>query len=164
MFELNIESGKLPFVIVIKSELVDSETAMGLVEYSEKKGIAKLKPYTSTDYLPIKSLNIPKEKVYLLTNINRGGEFLNTRPEDALKEIVARGKTPLTIDEGIALITQFPQFLIKNNCFSLPGSRMGNQTVPAIWINGEKQANLGWCWDRNPHTWLGSAFASGRIS
>jgi hypothetical protein len=26
-----------------------------------------------------------------------------------------------------------------------------------------KQANLGWCWDGNPHTWLGSASCKTRI-
>jgi hypothetical protein len=41
---------------------------------------------------------------------------------------------------------------------------MGNQTVPAIWINSEKHPNLGWCWDRNPHTWLGSASCIGRVA
>jgi len=78
--------------------------------------------------------------------------------------IKSKHRFPLTIDEGIALITQFPEFLIKNNCFSLLASRTGkDQRVPAIWINANKQANLGWCWDRNPHIWLGSASCEKRV-
>jgi hypothetical protein len=34
--------------------------------------------------------------------------------------------------------------------------------VPAVWIS-ERRAKLGWCWDRNPHTWLGAASATGRV-
>lgn len=161
--ELDIENGKVPFVIVFKSELVDSEKAMELLEWQGKNGFAKLYPHSSKDYSPIESVNIPEEQVYFLIDINRGSEYLNIRPEDALKDIQAKGNSPLTIDEGIALVTQFPEILIKNHCFSLAGSRMGNQTVPAIWINAQKQANLGWCWDRNPHTWLGSAYCKNRI-
>lgn len=52
------------------------------------------------------------------------------------------------------------EFLMKNNCFSLLASRHpGDKRVPAIWINAQKQPNLGWCRVGNPHTWHGSASA-----
>ena len=41
------------------------------------------------------------------------------RPEDAVRTIRSRGRTPLTIDEGIALVTQRPELLEKNKCFML---------------------------------------------
>ncbi|WP_407937642.1 DUF5701 family protein [Mycobacteroides franklinii] len=34
--------------------------------------------------------------------------------------------------------------------------------VPAIWIS-DGRPKLGWCWDRNPHTWLGMASCRGRV-
>jgi hypothetical protein len=43
------------------------------------------------------------------------------------------------------------------------GSRAGNQRVPAVWIS-ERRPKVGWCWDRNPHTWLGAASAGGRTA
>jgi len=99
--------------------------------------------------------------MYLLFDVDRGGETLNVRPNDALVSITALGRSPLTVDEGIAFITHFPQSLEKNNCFSLLGSRCGDRRVPALWISG-KAPKLGWCWAGNPHTWLGSASCASR--
>jgi len=100
----------------------------------------------------------------LLLDIDRGKETINIRPADAFVIINEKARSPLTIDEGVALITHFPEFLKKNNCFSLLASRCpGNKRVPAIWINAQKQANLGWCWDGNPHAWLGSVSCQQRI-
>jgi len=45
--------------------------------------------------------------------------------------ITARGRRPLTVDEGIAFVTHFPVALEKNKCFSLAGSRCGDRRVPA---------------------------------
>jgi hypothetical protein len=71
------------------------------------------------------------------------------------------GRSPLTIEEEIALITHSPEVLVKNKCFSLGGSRSGDRRVPAIWIN-RHAPKLGWCWEANPHTWLGMASAGCR--
>jgi len=81
-----------------------------------------------------------------------------------MKIIKESHRSPLTIEEGVAIVTHYPEYLMKNNCFSLLASRHpGDKRVPAIWINAQKQANLGWCWDGNPHTWLGSASCRHRI-
>lgn len=161
--EFDPGNGMLPFVIVVKSSATSAQDMMELVEKDGKKGVVKLKPHKLADYLTIDSVSIPDSEIYLIFGVERGAKYLNIRPEDALIDIQKREKSPLTIDEGIAIITQYPDFLKKNNCFSLCASRMGNQTVPAIWINSEKHPNLGWCWDRNPHTWLGSASCAKRI-
>ena len=96
--------------------------------------------------------------------VDTGSEFCDVRPEDALRTDVGRGRTPLTLDEGVALAVVRPDMLRPNRCFSLMGSRTGtNQRVPAVWIS-ERRAKLGWCWDRNPHTWLGAASAAGRAA
>ncbi len=161
----DLENGYLPFVIVVKSDFIAAEKLMAAVEFNNKAGFEKLYPLTPSDFHTVENMGIPGSPVYLLIDIDRGKETINITPEYAFDIIKNRKRFPLTIDEGIALITQFPDFLIKNNCFSLLGSRTGkDQRVPAIWINAEKQANLGWCWDRNPHTWLGSASAKLRIS
>ncbi len=82
----------------------------------------------------------------------------NAVPRRAIVEIENQGRTPLTIEEGICILIQYPESLIRNHCYSLPGSRTGNdKRVPAIWLNRRNEPNLGWCWDGNPHTWLGSA-------
>jgi hypothetical protein len=159
-----IEEGKLPFVIVVKSINGEAETLMDLVDRDGKKGFSKMYPHEAKVFIPIDNVILPDDFAYLLLDIDRGKDTLNVRPDEAFKIIKARNRSPLTIDEGIALITQYPEFLIRNNCYSLLASRCpGNKRVPAIWINASKRPNLGWCWDGNPHTWLGSASCSERI-
>lgn len=161
---IDLEKGKLPFVIVVKSDLMPTDQAMSLVEKDGKPGITKLFPLNPTDFETINSVQIPNHSAYLLINIDRGKENINLPPNQAMKMILEEKRSPLTIDEGVALVTQFPEFLIKNNCFSLLASRhIGDKRVPAIWINAQKQPNLGWCWDGNPHTWLGSASGLERV-
>jgi hypothetical protein len=162
--ECDFEKGYLPFVVVVQSNLVPTDTAMSLVEKDGKTGVTKLFPHQPSDFSTISAVTIPTSKIYLLIDIDRGKENINQPPSEAMKKIEASGQSPLTIDEGVAIVTQYPEFLIKNNCFSLLASRHdGDQRVPAIWINGSKNPNLGWCWNGNPHTWLGSASCKERI-
>jgi hypothetical protein len=157
-------AGSLPFLIVVKSNLVKTEAQMSMVVRSGKNGVTKLFPHTSDNFEVIKNQQIPNSSIYLLVNIDRGYETLNVAPVNAFESIIGKKRLPLTIDEGVAIITHYPDFLVKNNCFSLLASRNSNdKRVPAIWINSKKEANLGWCWNGNPHTWLGSASASKRI-
>ncbi len=163
--EKDFDKGYLPFVVVVKSDLVSTDAAMKLVEKDGKAGISKLFPHEPSDFNTISDVKIPDTKVYLLVDIDRGKENINQPPSEAMKIIVEKGRSPLAIDEGIAIVTHYPEFLIKNNCFSLLASRhAGDQRVPAIWINGKKNPNLGWCWNGNPHTWLGSASCKDRIA
>lgn len=161
---IDITQGSLPFVIVVKSNLVSTEDAMSVVQKDNKNGVVKLFPLVPSDFTVIESVSIPKDDVYLLIDIDRGKKSLNVTPKDALVQIKNKNRSPLTIEEGVALVTHYPEFLIKNNCFSLLASRhQGDQRVPAIWINAAKNPNLGWCWNGNPHTWLGSASCKKRI-
>ncbi len=162
--DLDLEYGTLPFAIVIKNELVDIEKAMFLTRYGNQNGVVKMSPSSPMDFKTVLTVQIPDNVAYLLVGIDRGKDTLNVRPEDALKTILSKNRSPLTIEEGMAVLTQYPDCLLKNNCFSLLASRIPeSQQVPAIWINGQKQANLGWCWDRNPHTWIGSASCGNRL-
>ena len=86
----------------------------------------------------------------------------NVTPDDASKGSSGTVCSPLTLDEGIALVTQFPEAVDKNGGFSLPGSRRGDRRVTALWIS-KGRPKLGWCWAGNPHTWLGSASCGHRI-
>lgn len=162
--EIDLEKGKLPFVLVVKNQLMTSEEMMNLAVKDGNNGVTILRPITSQNFKTIAEVFIPEEMIYLLVDIDRGKENINLPPNEALVLIMKEERSPLTIDEGIAVVTHFPEFLVKNNCFSLLASRTGkDQRVPAIWINARKQPNLGWCWDGNPHTWLGSASCSTRI-
>lgn len=162
--EIDLGKGRLPFVIVIKSDWVPAEKAMALVKRQGKGGYTKMYPREPKDLQTIAGVSIPNGMAYLLVDINRGKDNINMPPDEALGMIEKKNRSPLTIDEGVAIVTHYPEFLMKNNCFSLLASRYnGDRRVPAIWINGEKKAHLGWCWAGNPHTWLGSASCGGRV-
>jgi Family of unknown function (DUF5701) len=158
----DFSSGKIPFVIVVKSELVPIQAMIERLEFQNKPGVISMHPVKPEVFAPISSVRIPDAPAYLLLEINRGDDLRNIAPEQALQTLESRGRSPLTIDEGLAILTHYPEFLIKNHCFSLLGSRGGDRRVPALWIS-QRQAKLGWCWDGNPHTWLGSASAKARV-
>lgn len=159
-------AGRVRFLLVASERLVAADPLVPLLRLAdgERPGIldrnhgdAGLAPYR-----PLPDLEVPDAPLYLLAGVERGDEYRAVRPEDALVAIRDRSRTPLTIHEGIALVTQFPQALVKNHCFMLSGSRRGDRRVPALWIS-EKAPKLGWCWDGNPHTWLGTASADRRL-
>lgn len=163
--EKDLEQGLLPFVIVVKSEFVSTKKAMARIEWEGRQAITKMFPHEPEDFRPIEAVSLPNQPVYLMVDIDRGKANINLAPNEAMKLIVEARRSPLTIDEGVAIITQHPDFLMKNNCFSLLASRYsGDKRVPAIWIDGKRHPNLGWCWDGNPHTWLGSASCVSRVS
>jgi hypothetical protein len=114
-------------------------------------------------FLPIEAVELPDAPAYQLADVELGAATRNVRPEDALREILAAGRSPLTLDEGVALILQQPQAIARNWGFSTAGSRRGDQRVPAFWVS-QGRPKLGWCWDRNPHTWLGTASCGSRIA
>jgi hypothetical protein len=104
----------------------------------------------------------PSGAVYLLLDVDSGANTLNVTPDDALPRIAAAGRSPLTIDEAVAVVTHYPEVLRTKNCFSILGSRCGDRRVPAMWVS-RGHPRLGWCWAGNPHTWLGSASCGGRV-
>ncbi len=162
--EADLEKGHLPFVIVIKSDWVAMEKAMSLVKRRGKRGYAKMYPRDPKDFKPLNNVRIPPGMAYLLVDIDRGKDNINLPPDEAQEMIEKKNRSPLTIDEGVAVVTQYPEFLMKNNCFSLLASRYrADRRVAAIWIDGEKRPRLGWCWAGNPHTWLGSASCGSRV-
>jgi hypothetical protein len=153
----------LPFVVVVADPRVSIDAMFARVEREGKTGGVALQPCAADSFSTIPGVAIPKDWAYVVVGIDRGEATLNVRPEDALMRIRKQRRSPLTMAEGVAVVTHYPAFLKKNHCFSLLASRWGDQRVPAIWIDGKKAPKLGWCWDRNPHTWLGSASCAKRL-
>ena len=153
---------RVPFVLVVPATLAPATATMPLTSLRGRPGFVSRDTTDIATFVPIPSVVVPNRGVYALIDVARGEEYCNVRPRDALVEIGTAGRTPLAYDEGIALLTQFPQTLEKNRCYSLSGSRCGDKRVPALWIS-DRRPKLGWCWDGNPHTWLGSAHTGGRV-
>jgi hypothetical protein len=150
----------VPFLVVVKSELVPTAEAVRRVSVDGKAGWTDMAEEID-DYKPIEGLDIPGSPVYLLVDVTTGKETLNVRPNDALPMVIQAGRTPLTTDEGVALVTQFPEVLKVHNAFQALGSRADNKRIPSFWIS-KGAPRLGWCWAGNPHTWLGAGSAAAR--
>lgn len=166
----------VPFVLVVAPRLAPPLRTMPLVERGSrtpKPGFVSPDTQDIDRFVPIEGVEVPDVDVYALLDVQRGDEYLSWRPDEVLPEITARGRTPLTVHEGIALVTLVPDALEKNRCFMLLGSRCGDRRVPALWISGGSErdggaarrgaAKLGWCWAGNLHTWLGHASAGARV-
>jgi Family of unknown function (DUF5701) len=146
----------IPFVIVVSRQLIPPGTAMELI------GVVDMRPTHPEEFEPIDGLDIPDGPAYLLAAIDTGAETLNVTPDEALPQIEAAGRSALTIEEGVAVLTHHPSVLSSRNAFSLLGSRRGDRRVPALWTS-RGSPRLGWCWAGNPHTWLGSASCAARL-
>jgi hypothetical protein len=72
-----------------------------------------------------------------------GKDTLNVTPNEAMNTIQNENRSPLTVEEGIAVITHYPDMSKKNNGFSLLGSRCGDRRVTALWIIGGSLAGVG---------------------
>lgn len=161
-------AGRTPVVLVVTRELVDPEQLVPLLRLhpagtrpgilDRNHGAEGLAPYR-----PIDAIDLPDPGAYLLLDVDRGEEYLGVRPEEALPVVLGRGRTPLTIEEGIATVLHAPEVLERGRCFMLAGSRRGDRRVPGMWVS-EKAPKLGWCWDGNPHDWLGVASAGARAA
>ena len=125
-------------------------------------GFVGMDPTTPADYRPIAEIDIPDTPSYVLRGVDFGAEFFDVTPDDALAVILGRGRSPLTIAEGIAVLAHEPDVLKTANAFSLLGSRRGDRRVPALWLSGGRP-RLGWCWAGAPHSWLGAASCAERV-
>jgi Family of unknown function (DUF5701) len=150
-------------VLVLARDVVPVAAAAALIKRRGKPLVlGHLEPDELAGFVPIDAVRLPAGPAYLAVDVDLGTGSRNVRPEGALRDILAAGRSPLTIDEGIALLLQQPEAIAPNWGFSAAGSRRGDQRVPAFWIS-EGRPKLGWCWDRNPHTWLGTASCAARI-
>ena len=156
------EEGRFPFVVVVTSDLVPADRAIAMVEREGRTGFSVLDADDLARFRPIEGVTLPDGSAYVITDVETGKDTLNVRPNDAIGMIEGSGRSPLTVDEGIALVTQHPEAVAPNGGFSLLSSRCGDKRVTAWWIS-KRTPKLGWCFAGVPHTWLGSASCAGRV-
>ena len=151
-----------PFVLVVTGALVPLPALVEGTRLGSKRGFTTMQADDIEAFRPTADVRVPDSPVYLLTDVDTGRDTLGVTPDDALPRILAAGRTPLTLDEGLAVVTQHPQWLRERNCFEMLGSRAGDKRVTGLWVS-KGAPRLGWCWGGNPHSWLGMATASGRV-
>ena len=100
-------------------------------------------PTEPAAFQPIDEANVPDAPAYLAYGIDTGRETLNVTPNEALPFILEEDRSPLTIQEGIAVLIDRPGVLRSANAFSLLGSRSGDRRVPALWIARVGRGSVG---------------------
>ena len=148
-----------PYVLVVPGP--PPVEAIGRVSLRGRAGFTTMEGDDLARFVPTPDLDVPAG-AYVLSDVDTGAEHLGVRPDDALPVICAQGRTPLTLEEGLAVLVQHPEWLRERNCFELLGSRAGDKRVTGLWLS-KGAPRLGWCWGGNPHTWLGMASAARRL-
>lgn len=150
----------LPFLLVVTAALVPTVAAVETWRVRGKPGWTDMADELA-GFAPIPEVEPPDATAYLLLDVRTGRDTLGVRPSEAQPGILAAGRTPLTVDEGVALVTQRPDVFTTHHAFQALGSRADNLRVPSFWVS-KGAPRLGWCWWNNPHSWLGAASAAGR--
>ena len=109
---------------------------------------------------------MPAGPIYVAVDLDRGDHIANWSPDEALPAILAAGRTPLTLGEGIHWLLQQPEVLERRHCFMTIGSRLRktdgslDARTAALWISngtgrdGPENRNapkVGWCWAGPAH-------------
>lgn len=173
-------------IVVVHPSLVPAASLAPLLERAGRPGFVVEDMTDLAEFAPIAGVEIPDAPLYVLAEPQRGDDMRNWSPDEALPEITARGRTPLTVSEGIGWLLAEPAQLEPNHCFMTiasrkpkarqPKSQKGvalDARTPALWIGGgtgrdgadrKGAPKVGWCWAGNRHTWLGFASVARRTS
>lgn len=164
-------------VLAVHPSLVSSARLATLMRRQGRAGFVVVDMTDLADFVPTDDIVVPDAPLYLVGDVTRGDDMLDWTPTDAHAEFAARGRSPLTVSEGVSWLLQQPEALEPGKCFMCIGSRKPKKgggldsRTPALWISGgtgrdgrenKGAPKLGWCWAGNHHTWLGFASTSGR--
>jgi len=164
-------------VVVVHPGLVPAAAVATLMRREGRRGFVVVDMTDLADFAPTDDVEVPDSPLYVVTGVTRDDDMLGWTPTDAHAELGRRGRTPLTVSEGISWLLQEPDALEPGKCFMCVGSRKRtargtlDARTPAVWISGgtgrdgrenKGAPKVGWCWAGNHHTWLGFASGSGR--
>ena len=123
------DTGRIPSVLVPAREALSAGDAIRRVEREGKRALSMLDDAELARFVPIEGVELPAGPAYLLLDVDTGHEYRNVTPDDALVAIRAAGRSPLTLEEGIAVVTHHPETIARNDGWSLLGSRCGDRRV-----------------------------------
>jgi hypothetical protein len=164
--------GRPDSILVVGPDIATPSELAPLLTRGGKRGTVVDDLSDLDDFAAHPQLDACADGFSLVHGLERGDDLANRTPDEALPEIIARGRRPLTINEGISWVLQQPELLAPNHCFMTIASRRRkpdgtlDARVPALWISGgtgrdgrarRGAPKLGWCWAGNRHTWLGHA-------
>ena len=136
-------------LLIPTRELVSPESLISRTSINRRAGFTTMPPRDIISFLPKDGDEFPK------------GPYLNREPDVARKLIDSDERLPLTLEEGLAIATQHPDWLESKNGFNLLGSQSADGRVPSIWMS-QCAPRLGAVWPNSRHTWLGNAYCMER--
>ncbi len=152
------DGNRIPFVVVVPGlPVIPVLESVHLVGGS---GFTTMSTEDLSRFRPLPELDVPAGP-YLLLDVDPGPDTLDVPPGAVLPRLTAARRSPLTIEEGLAVLVSDPGILRGRNCFSLAGSRAGDKRVPGLWVSA-RRPRLGWCYQGAPHPWLGTASCADR--
>ena len=149
-------------LLVPTRELVSPESLISRTSINRMAGFTTMPPRDIASFLPQNGLEQPEGPFYLVISPHTGGSYLNREPDVARKLIDSDERLPLTLEEGLALVTQHTDWLESKNGFNLLGSQSADGRVPSIWMS-QGAPRLGAVWPNSRHTWLGNAYCMDRL-
>ena len=152
------KEGRIPFVVVPREKLLALEKEIPLMEVGGKKGFTTL---NLSELKTADGVEIPESLAYLVVDVENGKAILGRIPDEAVKQFKKEGRSPLTAEEGVAIILQHPEIL-KDHYMDLPGSRRGDGRVADLWLV-EGKPGLSWSWASSSHAEWGSASCGSRV-
>ncbi|PCF97362.1 DUF5701 family protein [Vreelandella nigrificans] len=162
----DVREGNIPVVIVFRIQVASYDNLLCQLHHKGREGYIEMTPKTPESFVDIDSLAVSEADIYALWDVDTGGSMLNISPSDSVDMLESKGRTPLTMYEGVQCVLAIPEILTDKqrfNAIQMPGSRIGgDQRVPSIWIS-KGAPRLGWCWFGNIHTWLATASCKSRV-
>lgn len=162
----DVREGNIPVVIAFRMQVASYDNLLCQLNHKGREGYVEMTPKTPESFVDTDSLPVPEVDIYALWDVDTGGSMLNISPSDSIDMLESKGRTPLTMYEGVQCVLAIPEILTDKqrfNAIQMPGSRIGgDQRVPSIWIS-KGAPRLGWCWFGNIHTWLATASCKSRV-
>lgn len=147
-------------LLVPTRELVSPDSLIARTSIRRSAGFSTMPPRDIESFLPV-DFNPPEGPFYIVINPHTGTRYVNREPDVARKLMDSDGFQPLALEEGLAIATQHPDWLVRKNGFNLLGSRSSDGRVPSIWMS-QGSPRLASIWPTSRHTWLGNAYCSAR--
>ncbi|MBI3335642.1 MAG: hypothetical protein HY001_04045 [Candidatus Portnoybacteria bacterium] len=149
---------RIPFVVVPREKLLTLEKKIPLMEVDGKKGFTT---FNLSELKTAEGVEIPESMAYLVIDIENGKVMLGKTADEAVKQFKKEGRSPLTAEEGVALVLQHPEIL-KDHYMDLAGSRHGDDLVALVWL-GEGKPRLDWDWASGSGAEWGAASCGSRV-
>ena len=148
-------------LLVPTRELVSPESLIARTSINRMAGFTTMPPRDIASFLLQDGFMPPEGPFYLVVNPHTGTCYINREPDVARKLIDSDERLPLTLEEGLAIATQHPEWLLEKNGFNLPGTRPSDCRVTSS-MASPGLAPRGPAWPNSRHTWLGNAYCTAR--